>query len=157
MRQDHQPNRKGRAITAISATRDGKVLDLTRGTDLASGNQNRAATGNKRSAPPGAKVTARAVKITVVMEPAAVVAALQPFATVEHHVPMVVEAEGRNLTAEFAPKAVRRALAAIREFGTDACVTTIVGKLRGDNSIAEAGLMAQPKTPKPAKDEQAAA
>jgi hypothetical protein len=54
----------------------------------------------------------------------------------------------RALTAEIAAKSLRRALRAIRETGADNVALVLQGRLSGD-TIAEAGLSAQPKAAKP--------
>ena len=53
------------------------------------------------------------------------------------------------MTAEIAAKSLRKAQTAIREAGADNLALVLQGRLTGD-TIAEAGLSAQPKTPKAA-------
>jgi hypothetical protein len=97
----------------------------------------------------GVQLSARSLKIVLVLDPPALAAALQPYATVEQRIPVTVAVEGRRLTADFAPRAVRRALTSIEEYGTDGVACLIQGKLMPDNSIGDAGLVAQQKA-KPA-------
>jgi hypothetical protein len=91
------------------------------------------------------------------LEPAAVATALQPFAHDDSRTRIQIEVEGRKLCADFAPKAVRKTLAAIREHGAEGVAVLIQGRLMADNTVADAGLVAQPKAPKPAKTEALAA
>jgi hypothetical protein len=93
----------------------------------------------------GVQLQARSIKLTLVLDPPAVAAALEPFATTEQRIPVTVSVEGRRLTADFPPRAVRRALATITEHGSDGVTCLIQGKLLADNSIGDAGLLAQPK------------
>src|SRR5690242_14373689 len=95
-----------------------------------------------------AAVTARAIKITVVLDPAQVAEALAPFEQASGRVPLEVTVEGRTLRCDFAAKAVRKALGAIREHGPGGVAVLVQGKLTADDSIAEAGLVAQPRLPK---------
>jgi len=98
----------------------------------------------------GTALTARAIKIVLVLDPAAVEQTLRPLAIADRRVPIAVDVEGRRLTAEFAPKAVRKVLSVLAEHGADGVAVLIQGRLMADNSIADAGLVAQPKAPKPA-------
>ena len=61
---------------------------------------------------------------------------------------LAVEVAGRTLAADIAAKALRKAKATIAEHGADQVALILQGKLDG-NAIMEAGLVAQPKTPKP--------
>jgi hypothetical protein len=67
--------------------------------------------------PRGAHITARAIKLTVVLDPMELRAALQPYATVDYRI----------------------------SFGPENVVCLVQGKLLADNSIDEAGLTVQPK------------
>lgn len=96
-----------------------------------------------------ATVTARNIKITLVLNTAEAATALQPFATTDKRIPMTVMVEGRRLKADFAPKAVRKVLGAIQEHGLDGIAILIQGKLGSGDHVLEAGLMAQPKQQKP--------
>jgi hypothetical protein len=93
----------------------------------------------------GAHITANSIKLVVLLDPTALRAALQPYARVEHRIPLAITVACRRLTAEFAPRAVRKALAAVAEHGPEAVVCMVQGRLLADSSIGEAGLMVQPK------------
>ena len=54
----------------------------------------------------------------------------------------------RWITADLNAKSVRKAVAAISEHGPDGVAVIIQGKLVGD-ALTEAGIVAQPKVPKP--------
>ena len=56
----------------------------------------------------------------------------------------------REVTADIAAKAIRKAQATIAESGPDQTVCFVQGKLVAGDILAEAGLVAQVKTPKPA-------
>jgi UDP-N-acetylmuramate-alanine ligase len=101
--------------------------------------------GNAHAAPKAANLTARSLKVTLVLDPTEVAIALQPFAAVETRIPLQINVAGRSLRADFAPRAVRRALAALQEHGAESVSVLIQGRLMGDNSIADCGLVAQPK------------
>ena len=92
-----------------------------------------------------AVVTARNVKVTLVLNTADVAAALQPFATTDKRIPMVIMVEGRRLKANFAPNAVRKVLAALQEHDSEGIAVLIQGKLGAGDHVLEASLMAQPK------------
>jgi hypothetical protein len=96
-----------------------------------------------------ARITARNIRITVILDTAAVMAALQRFEHSNERTPIVVTVAGRTLKADFPPRAVRRALATIREHGADDTVVLVQGKLGQGDSIEEAGLVAQAKVKKP--------
>jgi hypothetical protein len=57
--------------------------------------------------------------------------------------------EGRKLRFDVAPRAIRKCLATISEHRAENVVVLVQGKLLGDNTVADAGLVAQVKTPKP--------
>jgi hypothetical protein len=65
----------------------------------------------------------------LLLDPAAPADALRPYALVEHRVPFLITVEGRRLTADFAPRAVRKVLGAIAEHGTDGVVCMVQGRL----------------------------
>jgi hypothetical protein len=62
---------------------------------------------------------------------------------------MIITVENHTLRADFAPKAVRRALTAVAEHGIDGVTILVLGKLDPRMEMLEAGLVAQPKAPKP--------
>ena len=94
-------------------------------------------------------LNARAMKVTVVLDPAEVAQLVardgQPRVVVAIRLP------GR-VSADLNAKSVRRALATISEHGPDGVSVVVQGKLSGD-VITEAGIMAQPKVrPQPAAE-----
>jgi hypothetical protein len=78
-------------------------------------------------------------------------AKLQLFATVNNRIPMLITVEDRLLRADFAPKAARKVLAAVREHGPEGVAVLIQGKLGPNNQVIDAGRVAQPKQPKAAE------
>jgi hypothetical protein len=101
-------------------------------------------------------LTSRAIKVTVVLNSAEVAKALAPLQTTERRIPLQFTVEGRTLAADFSPKAIRRAYATIREHGPEGVAVIVQGKLLRDDTIAEAGLVAQVKQPRPAAETVAA-
>jgi hypothetical protein len=59
-------------------------------------------------------------------------------------------ADGRMVTADVAAKAVRKAQAVIAQHSAAGVAAFLQGKLGNGDVLLEAGLVAQPKTPKPA-------
>jgi hypothetical protein len=55
----------------------------------------------------------------------------------------------RTISADIASKSLRKARAAIAEHGTDGVALILQGKLTSGDVLIEAGLVAQPKVPKP--------
>ena len=94
-------------------------------------------------------LTAKALKVTMVMDPNQVVNIPTPEG--KPRCMIRVSVAGRVVTADLNAKSVRKAIATIREAGPDNVACILQGKLLADNSIAEAGLAAQLKTPKPAE------
>jgi hypothetical protein len=100
---------------------------------------------------PVAQVTARSIKIVMVLDPAATVAAFRPFQAINtERALMEITVEGRKLRASFSTKSVRKVINTIKEHGAERVSVLIQGRLMGDDEIAEAGLVAQPKIAKPA-------
>jgi hypothetical protein len=91
-------------------------------------------------------LTARSLKVTVILNAAEIVAAPVPKTP---RVTLAIDAGGRNVNADIATKSLMKAQTAIRNAGVDGCVVLIQGKLVND-AIAEAGLVVQPKAPKAA-------
>jgi len=54
----------------------------------------------------------------------------------------------RTVSADLNTKSVRKAIAAITEFGPDGCSAIIQGRLNAGDIIVEAGLVVQPKMAK---------
>jgi hypothetical protein len=99
----------------------------------------------RRPTMPSVTVTSRAIKIVLVLDAAQVRAAIRPVQDVAARIPFSINVDGRRLTADFAPKAVRKCFAMIEEHGAEGCAVLIQGKLMPGDTIAEAGLVAQPK------------
>jgi hypothetical protein len=67
---------------------------------------------------PVVQVTARAIKIVVVLDSAATVAALRPLQAVNaQRVLVEITVEGRKLTGNFSGKSVRKAIDTVKEHG----------------------------------------
>jgi hypothetical protein len=98
-------------------------------------------------------VNARALKITVPLDAAAVAALPAPDGLAR--VKLTVNCEGKSYTADIATKALRKAKSTIAANGAANVFVMVQGKLKG-NEIAECGLVAQAKTAKPAGDSSAA-
>jgi hypothetical protein len=98
-------------------------------------------------------LNARALKCTVVLDPAEVTQLAapdgQPRVAIEIRLPDGV------VTADLAAKSLRRAIATVREHGPDSVAAIVQGRLVG-TEITEAGLAVQPKVAKPEKAEAAA-
>jgi len=110
---------------------------------------------------PGAAIlTAGKVQIKIPLNAAEVAAVLQRFISAGERIPMTIRAVGEisdsrcatvfRLRATFAPKGIRKALAVLQEHGPEGVFVYIQGRLgsQGDE-ILDAGLIAQPKQPKP--------
>jgi len=93
-------------------------------------------------------LTTRALKCTVLLDPAELEAI-----TLVDGIPRVQlnirVADGRTVTADIAAKAVRKARAVIAEHGAAGVAVLLQGKLGNGDVLLEAGLVAQPKAPKP--------
>jgi hypothetical protein len=98
--------------------------------------------GRRRAARPHG--SARSLKCTLVLNAAELAAQADP---VGARVMLAVEVVGQTLAADIAAKALRKAKATIAEHGADQVALILQGKLDG-NAVLEAGLVAQPKTPK---------
>jgi hypothetical protein len=99
-------------------------------------------------------LNARAIKVTIVLDPSELarlaVPEGQPRVTLSIRVGGEISVGGaRIVTADIAAKSVRKAQVAIREHGAAGVAVILQGKLVADDQIAEAGLVAQVKTPRP--------
>jgi hypothetical protein len=103
-------------------------------------------TTNTRNCP---MLIAKALKVTLVLDPAAVVAFRVPNGDLRTTI--TISVGGRTVTADLASKSIRKAITAIGEHGVDGVACVLQGKLRADNTIDEAGLVVQPRTPPVAK------
>jgi hypothetical protein len=100
-------------------------------------------------APSRAMLVGKAIKASVLLDPAAVAALNLP--TGQSRVVLRISAGGRVLTADVACKSVRKVMTTITEAGPDSVAVIIQGKLEGD-ALTEAGIVAQIKAPKPPID-----
>jgi hypothetical protein len=91
---------------------------------------------------PQPMLSARALKVTVVLDPAEVAQIVAPDG--KPRVAIAIRLPDRRVSADLHAKSVRRALATIAEHGPDGVSVVVQGKLVGD-TIEEAGIMAQPK------------
>jgi hypothetical protein len=103
-----------------------------------------------RNHPP---LTGRALKVTIVLAPAEVLAHPAPDTP---RVTLRIRVSDRTVTAEIAAKSLRRAQATIREVGTEAVACILQGKLMVGDTLGEAGLSVQLKTKAQAPTEVAA-
>jgi hypothetical protein len=93
-------------------------------------------------------LTTRAIKATLLLEPTEIeaLALVDGMPRVQLN---IRNADGRTVTAEVAAKAVRKAQAAIAEHGVAGVAAFVQGKLGNGDVLLEAGLVAQPKVPRP--------
>jgi ribosomal protein S3 len=85
-------------------------------------------------------LSARALKCTVVLDPAEVAELEAPDG--QPRVAIDIRLPDRRVSAELNAKSVRRAIAAISEHGPDGVAVIVQGKLVGD-AITEAGMFSQ--------------
>jgi hypothetical protein len=93
------------------------------------------------------RLKARALKVTLVLDPAAIAGFTVPNGVAR--VEFVVAVDGRKVTGSFSAKSVRKAVAAIAEHGPEAIALVLQGKLATGDVIEECGIAAQVKGPKP--------
>jgi hypothetical protein len=104
---------------------------------------------------PRIDLTSRKIKVTTVLDPAPFVGMPTPSDNAPSRTELAITVAGRSTyKADVATRSMRRVLAAIAEHGPDGVAILVQGALVGDE-IAEAGLAAQPKVPKPAEKEAA--
>jgi hypothetical protein len=92
-------------------------------------------------------LSARALKVTLVLDPAELVLLDLPDA--QPRMTLRVRVPDRLVLADIATKSVRKAKAVITEHGVQGIALILQGKLVAGDQIAEAGLVAQVKAPKP--------
>jgi hypothetical protein len=94
-------------------------------------------------------LTTRALKCTVLLDPAELegLALVEGLPRVQLNIRV---ADGRMVTADVAAKAVRKAQAVIAQHSAAGVAAFLQGKLGNGDVLLEAGLVAQPKVPKPA-------
>jgi hypothetical protein len=105
-----------------------------------------AATARATHAQPG-DLSVRSIKVTMVVEAAAVLAIPTPDGVAR--CPIRIVSPGRMLEATVNAKSVRRATTAIRAAGTEAVVCLIQAKLGAGDSLEDTGLSVQAKGPRP--------
>jgi hypothetical protein len=105
-----------------------------------------AATSLCRLSLPGTLI-AKKLKATVVLDAAELL--VVPAPECKPRVTLRINLPGRFVTAELAAQSLRTAQRAIREAGADYVALVLQGHLTADDTIAEAGLSAQPKAAKP--------
>jgi hypothetical protein len=88
-------------------------------------------------------LTATRLKVTATLNAAELLAINAPNG--KPRVTLRISLPGRFVTAEIAAKSLRKAQRAIIEAGTDNVALVLQGHLTADDTIAEAGLSAQPK------------
>jgi hypothetical protein len=93
------------------------------------------------------KLETRALKASVVLDPAALVGV--EFANGLSKVTLRVAVPGKTIVAEVNAKSLRRTVAAIAAAGPNGVAVVLQGKLEAGDVLTEAGIAAQPKTPKP--------
>jgi hypothetical protein len=99
---------------------------------------------------PQPTLNARALKCTVVLDPAEVAQLAAPDG--QPRVAIEIRLPDRRVSAELNAKSVRRSLAMLGEHGPDGVAVIVQGRLVGD-TIIDAGIFAQPKGPSKEKPE----
>jgi hypothetical protein len=100
-------------------------------------------------------LSARSIKVTLVLDPLEVADVLQlTVAVADPRVPFAIDVEGRRLRCIFAAKSVRKCMALLHAQGPGNVAVIVQGKLMRDDTLAEAGLVAQVKVrpPEPAAE-----
>jgi len=87
-------------------------------------------------------LTAKSMKVTLVLDPAEVARLEAPDG--KPRVAIAIRLPDRRVSVDLSAKSVRKAIAVIREHGSDNVAAIIQGKLAGD-FVTEAGLVAQAK------------
>jgi hypothetical protein len=93
------------------------------------------------------ELKARALKATIVLDPAAVAAIPVPPGSGPVLIKIKLDT-GQTLTAALNPKTVRRVIVAILAAGPDGVSVILTGKLAPKDVLLEAGIAAQPKAQK---------
>lgn len=93
---------------------------------------------------PEPALNGRALKVTVMLDPAEVAALPAPL---EQRITLRIKVPGRFVSANIAAKSLRKARTTIRENGADGCIALIQGKLGPGDVMEECGLIAQMKAP----------
>jgi hypothetical protein len=104
-------------------------------------------TASAGAGPKTLQFTSKALKVTLVLDPAALVGVDVPLGV--SRVPIVVVVGDRKVLADLSARPVRRAAATVAELGPEAVAIILQGKLEPGDVIAEAGISAVVKGPKP--------
>jgi hypothetical protein len=91
------------------------------------------------------KTDAKKLKVTLVLESASFVQMGVPPDSVPPRTTIAVNVGGRTVTADIATKSVRKAVKQLLEHGAPNVTLILQGTLAANNSIEEAGLVAQAK------------
>jgi hypothetical protein len=98
--------------------------------------------------------TAKAVKATLVIDGASLACPVAP--DQQGRVLLQIDIAGRVLHASVSAKTIRKAVAAIAAAGGPAAVAVVVsGRLEPDDTLTDAGVIVQPRSPKPPPSESA--
>jgi hypothetical protein len=97
------------------------------------------------------KTTARALKVSMVLDHTPFIGLTIPEGQGRINVPVAVGA--RKITVSLAAKSVRKAVRVLSETPEGSAILLLSGRLEADNTLADAGLVAQTKTPKPPSPE----
>lgn len=100
------------------------------------------------------ELQARALKATVMLDPAAIAGIEVPNELAK--VTLRISVPGRILIAEVNAKSLRRAVSATVTAGPDNVSLIVQGRLEAGYILTEAGIVAQPKAPKAAVTAEAA-
>jgi hypothetical protein len=92
------------------------------------------------------KLQAKAIKVSIVLDAAALVGVVVPNG--QPRFPIIIGVAGRTLKAELNAKSARKCCATIAEHGPDGVAVLLQGKLAGD-VIEDAGIAATPRTTRP--------
>jgi hypothetical protein len=95
------------------------------------------------------------LKASVVLDPAALAGVEVPNGLSK--VTLRVAVPGKTIVAEVNAKSLRRTVAAIAAAGPNGVAVVLQGKLEPGDVLTEAGIAAQPKTPKPTRTDAAEA
>ncbi len=107
-----------------------------------------------RQSSDGLVTTAKTIKLTMVIDGASLAGLVVPDGT--GRVAIRIDVAGRTLRASVSAKTIRKAMAAIDAAGGPAAVAAVLsGRLEADDTLADAGLVVQPRSPKPPAPEAA--
>ncbi len=94
------------------------------------------------------KLESRALKASLVLDPAVLAAVVVPNGTAK--VTLRVAVAGQTIVADVNAKSLRRNIAVITDAGPDGVSVVLQGKLEPGNILTEAGISAQLKAPRAA-------